>query len=315
MRLVFAGTPEFARAFLEELYLMPQHEVVAVYSQPDRPAGRGKHLRPSPVKEFAQKKGIPVIQPQSLKETAAQQTLAAWQPDLMVVVAYGLILPPEVLQIPVHGCINVHASLLPRWRGAAPIHRAIAAGDTKSGVAIMRMDADLDTGDVLAEAQLNIDPAETTGSLHDKLIELGRPLLRQVVDQIPDIFTSAKVQDDSQATYAKKILSAEAAINWNQSAREIDCWVRALNPAPGAFTLIDGERVKVWQTTPLDGCGKPGEILAISSEGVEVASGQGSLQLQRLQLAGKSPMDAAEVVRGHPQTFVPGKFFDTGTGS
>ena len=231
---------------------MPQHQVAAVYSQPDRPAGRGKHLRPSPVKEFAQNRGIPVVQPQNLKDTAAQQALAAWHPDLMVVVAYGLILPPAVLQIPVYGCINVHASLLPRWRGAAPIHRAIAAGDAKSGVAIMRMDAGLDTGDVLAEAQVDITATETTGSLHDKLIELGRPQLRRVVDQIPDIFTEAQAQDDNQATYAKKILSAEAAINWNQSAREIDRWVRALNPAPGAFTLIDGERVKVWRDAPRD---------------------------------------------------------------
>lgn len=315
MNLVFAGTPEFAQAFLEELLHVPNVEISGVYTQPDRPAGRGKQLRPSPVKQLAVANNLPVFQPQSLKDVDVQKQLAELKPDLMVVVAYGQILPEAILNIPRYGCINVHASLLPRWRGAAPIHRAIAAGDSETGISIMRMDVGLDTGDVLAENQLNIRADDTTGSLHDRLIELGRPLLRQVIAAFPEILDRAVPQDDTNATYAKKILTAESAVDWSKSAKELDALIRALNPAPGAYTFVENERVKIWAAAVSEGKGKPGEILRVAENGIEVACGQGSLILQKIQLAGKPVVDISDLLRGHASKFAPGLYFNSGASS
>jgi methionyl-tRNA formyltransferase len=312
VKLVFAGTPEFALAFLEELLLLPQVEIAAVYTQPDRRAGRGKQLRPSPVKQFAESKSLTVLQPESLKDSLAQQQLAELQPDLMVVVAYGQILPESVLQIPRYGCINVHASLLPRWRGAAPIHRAIAAEDEESGISIMHMDAGLDTGDVLATAKLPIQTDETTGSLHDRLIELGRPVLGRVISAMPDILYSATPQNEDDATYAGKILAAEAALDWYKPAHELDALVRALNPAPGAYSFLGEERIKIWATDVARGSGQAGQILSVSDRGIEVACTEGSLVLRKIQLAGKPVSDMPDLLRGHASKFVPGIHFSPG---
>jgi len=312
MKLVFAGTPEFARSFLEELLLLPQVNISAVYTQPDRRAGRGKQLRPSPVKQFAELNDLTVLQPGSLKESLAQQQLAELQPDLMVVVAYGQKLPESVLQIPRYGCINVHASLLPRWRGAAPIHRAIAAEDKESGISIMRMDAGLDTGDVLATAKLPIQAGETTGSLHDRLIELGRPVLGRVISAMPDILNSAIPQNEDNVTYASKILAMEASLNWFKPAHELDALVRALNPAPGAYSFLGEERIKIWATGVAAGSGQAGQILSVSDKGIEVACAEGSLVLQRIQLAGKPVSDMPDLLRGHARKFAPGIHFSAG---
>ena len=312
MKLVFAGTPEFARSFLEELLLLPQVNISAVYTQPDRRAGRGKQLRPSPVKQFAELNDLTVLQPGSLKESLAQQPLAELQPDLMVVVAYGQKLPESVLQIPRYGCINVHASLLPRWRGAAPIHRAIAAEDKESGISIMRMDAGLDTGDVLATAKLPIQAGETTGSLHDRLIELGRPVLGRVISAMPDILNSAIPQNEDNVTYASKILAMEASLNWFKPAHELDALVRALNPAPGAYSFLGEERIKIWATGVAAGSGQAGQILSVSDKGIEVACAEGSLVLQRIQLAGKPVSDMPDLLRGHARKFAPGIHFSAG---
>lgn len=312
LNLVFAGTPEFARAFLEELLHVPNVQISGVYTQPDRPAGRGKQLRPSLVKQLAAANNLPIFQPESLKDIDTQQQLAELKPDLMVVVAYGQILPQAVLDIPRYGCINVHASLLPRWRGAAPIHRAVAAEDRETGISIMHMDAGLDTGDVLAEAKLNIQPGDTTGSLHDRLIELGRPLLRQVITDIPEILDRATPQNDINATYAKKILTAEAALDWNKPAKQLDALIRALNPAPGAYTFMDNERIKVWRADLGEGTGQAGEILSTSDRGIEVACGCGSLILKKIQLAGKPVLDMPALLRGHASKFAPGLHFTSG---
>lgn len=309
MNIVFAGTPEFARAFLEEILLIPEVNIAAVYTQPDRPAGRGKQLRPSPVKSFALKHGLNVQQPANLKEAAAQQTLADLAPDLMVVVAYGQILAESVLQIPRYGCINVHASLLPRWRGAAPIHRAIAAEDNESGISIMQMDAGLDTGDVIVSSRLDIDPRETTGSLHDRLIELGRPLLRSTISFLPGIADQATKQPDEGVTYAKKITSTEAELDWRKPAHELDALIRALNPAPGAYTYLGDERIKIWHADISVGSGQRGEILSRSDNSIEVACGEGSLILRSIQLPGKPLADIADVLRGHANKFEIGFCF------
>ena len=306
MNLVFAGTPEFARAFLEAILQLQDHQVTAVYTQPDRRAGRGKQLRASPVKELALAHHLALCQPHSLRTPEAQQEFADLAPDLLIVVAYGLILPQQILQIPTFGCINVHASLLPRWRGAAPIQRTIAAGDPVSGISIMRMDAGLDTGDILAEAQLELAGNETSGSLHDRLIELGKPLLLEVLEAMPDILDQARPQDEALASYAEKISTTEAQIDWRQPAAKLDAWVRALNPTPGAYTLVQGERMKIWQAQVAHGAGAPGTILTASADGLEVACGKGSLLIRRAQLPGKSAMDVADLVRGYAQLFEPG---------
>ena len=244
LRIVFAGTPEFAAIHLRGL-LQSQHQLVGVYTQPDRPAGRGKKLQSSPVKQMAQAADIEVFQPASLRNEAAQQELAALGADVMVVVAYGLILPQEILDAPRIACLNVHASLLPRWRGAAPIQRAIEAGDAESGVTIMQMDAGLDTGNMLATASCAIDRNTTAASLHDQLAELGLPLLLEVLDSLPQHLASGRVQNEELATYAPKILKPEAEIDWRESAELVAGKIRAFNPFPISYTFLGGERLKV----------------------------------------------------------------------
>ncbi|MFL0335895.1 methionyl-tRNA formyltransferase [Stenotrophomonas maltophilia] len=295
MRIVFAGTPEFAVSSLRAA--ARHHEVVAVYTQPDRPAGRGRGLAPSPVKLEAVARGIPVYQPESLKDEAAQQQLRDLQPDLMVVVAYGLILPKAVLAIPTHGCWNVHASLLPRWRGAAPIQRAIQAGDTTTGVCLMQMEAGLDTGPVLLHQELPIAATDTGGQLHDKLAELGAQVLSDGLGLLrAGIKPIARPQPEQGVTYAHKLDKAEARLDWGQDADALARTVRAFNPWPIAEATLAGERVRIHGAVALDlAHGQaPGTVLAASRDGIDIACGQGALRLRTLQREGGKAITAAD---------------------
>ncbi len=313
-RIVFAGTPEFAALHLAGM-LTAGHRPIAVYTQPDRPAGRGKRLTPSPVKQLAQQHDIAVLQPASLKTDEAQVELAALAPDLLVVVAYGLILPQAVLDIPTHGCINVHASLLPRWRGAAPIQRAIEAGDTRTGTTIMQMDAGLDTGPMLARASVDIHPSMTASELHDRLAETGVPLLNSVLEALPEALEGAEAQDDSLATYAAKIDKAEAAINWRADAADLARKVRAFNPFPVCWTELSDQRIKVWGAEPCDTQGEPGTIISADEFGLTVACGSGGLRLTRLQFPGGKPLDIAALLRSRSELLAPGARFAVNAGS
>ncbi|WP_241505954.1 methionyl-tRNA formyltransferase [Parahaliea mediterranea] len=310
LRLLFAGTPEFAAHHLDAL-LGSRHQVVAVYTQPDRPAGRGKKLQASPVKQRALAAHLPVCQPASLRDEQAQRALADHGADVLVVVAYGLILPQAVLDAPRLGCLNVHASLLPRWRGAAPIQRAIAAGDTESGVTIMQMDAGLDTGAMLATARCAIGPHATTASLHDELAALGAPCLLEVLDDLPAHQARARVQDDSLATYASKIEKAEARLDFALPAAELDRRIRAFNPFPVCFSELGETRVKVWQARP-EGGGRlaaPGTVVHSDRDGIRVACGEGSLCLQVLQLPGGKALPVEALLNAHGERFAPGAVF------
>ena len=311
LRVVFAGTPDFAAASLQALLTMPskQVQVVAVYTQPDRKAGRGQKLRASPVKALALQHGLPVEQPESfsLKHdlgSVSRETLAAYQPDVMVVAAYGLILPKGVLAIPTFGCINVHASLLPRWRGAAPIQRAILAGDTQTGVTIMQMAAGLDTGDMLHKVTCPITSATTTASLHDTLATLGGQALVSVLQDLPHYQRHAQAQDDSLANYAEKISSTEGHIDWQQNAAHIDRQIRALN----AYTEHNGTRVKVLACAPAPFAAAlddqpAGTVIAIDNHAVQVVCGAPNqpqrLCLTKLQWAGGKPLTAAQINAGN----------------
>ncbi|AVH92144.1 methionyl-tRNA formyltransferase [Stenotrophomonas maltophilia] len=295
MRIVFAGTPEFAVSSLRAA--ARHHEVVAVYTQPDRPAGRGRGLAPSPVKLEAVARGIPVYQPESLKDAVAQQQLRDLQPDLMVVVAYGLILPKAVLAIPTHGCWNVHASLLPRWRGAAPIQRAIQAGDAKTGVCLMQMEAGLDTGPVLLHQELPIAAIDTGGQLHDKLAELGAQVLSDGLGLLrAGIKPIARPQPEQGVTYAHKLEKAEARLDWAQDADALARTVRAFNPWPIAEATLAGERVRIHGAVALeaDHGQVPGTVLAAGRDGIDIACGQGALRLRVLQREGGKAITAAD---------------------
>ena len=309
MKIIFAGTPDFAATHLQAL--ISQHEVVAVYTQPDRPAGRGKKLNASPVKLLAEQNNLPIYQPQSLKDPEQQTILANLQADIMVVVAYGLILPQVVLDAPRLGCINVHGSILPRWRGAAPIQRAVEAGDKETGVTIMQMDAGLDTGAMLTITRCPIEPSETSGSLYDKLAALGAPALLSTLDKLKAGTAVAVAQDNEQSTYAKKIDKAEALIDWSQPAIIIDQRIRAFSPFPAAYTEIEGLRVKIWAAqTSTQQLGTSGEIVAADDNGLLVGCGQGSLLLTEIQLAGKSRMPVSEILRSRVELFATGKRFE-----
>ncbi|WP_367380466.1 methionyl-tRNA formyltransferase [Stenotrophomonas cyclobalanopsidis] len=295
MRIVFAGTPEFAVSSLRAA--ARHHEVVAVYTQPDRPAGRGRGLAPSPVKLEAVARGIPVYQPETLKDPAAQQQLRDLQPDLMVVVAYGLILPRAVLTIPTHGCWNVHASLLPRWRGAAPIQRAIQAGDATTGVCLMQMEAGLDTGPVLLHQELAIAGTATGGDLHDALAALGAQVLSDGLGLLrAGIKPIARPQPEQGVTYAHKLDKAEAKLDWAQDAQALARTVRAFNPWPIAEAQLAGERVRIHGAVALDlAHGQaPGTVLAAGREGIDIACGQGALRLRVLQREGGKAITAAD---------------------
>ena len=309
LRIVFAGTPEFAAEHLEAL-LASRHQVIAVYTQPDRPAGRGQKLTPSPVKQLALQHAIPVHQPPTLRDPAAQAELAQLAPDLMVVVAYGLILPQAVLDIPRLGCINSHASLLPRWRGAAPIQRAIEAGDAESGVTVMQMEAGLDTGPMLLKVATPIGPQDTGGSLHDRLAGLGAQALVEAVEALAAGNLSGERQDDALATYAHKLNKDEARLDWRRPARELERLIRAFYPWPICHSTLNGEPLKVLAAVPGQGNGVPGTILAVSREGLTVACGEGSLQLTRLQLPGGKPLAFGDLFNSRREQFVIGQMLE-----
>ena len=292
MRIVFMGTPDFSVAALHALQ-SEGHEIACVYSQPPRPAGRGKKDRPSPVQAHAEQLGLPVRHPVSLRDADAQAEFAALRADIAVVVAYGLILPQAILDAPAHGCLNIHASLLPRWRGAAPIHRAIMAGDTDTGVCIMQMEAGLDTGPVLSRAATPIGVDETTDQLHDRLAKIGAELIVGTLAKLPSL--TPKPQPEDGVTYAHKIDKAEAAIDWTRSADEVDRQIRGLSPFPGAWFEAEGVRIKVLGSQLANGNGAPGEVLDDTLTG---ACGTGAVQLMRLQRAGKGAQDADVFLRG-----------------
>lgn len=282
-----------------------RHEVTAVLTQPDRPAGRGRKLRPSPVKAFALEHGIEVLQPASLSDPGIQEQLVKMQPDLAVVVAYGLLLPPAVLAIPRVGCINVHASLLPRWRGASPIQAAILAGDPLSGISIMQMEAGLDTGPVFAMRELDIAATDTADSLHDRLAALGAELLSEVIDDVLAETAIATQQDEAAATYAGRISKSDATIDWSASADEIDRQIRAYRSWPVAETRLDGQRMRCWSATPIAAGAaaaepEPGTVAAVTSDGIDVQTGDGVLRLREIQMPGRQRMPAGQFANGYP---------------
>lgn len=316
LRIVFAGTPDFAATHLQAL-IDSEHQLIAVYSQPDRPAGRGKKLRASPVKQLAESAGIPVHQPVSLRVEQEQHTLAQLNADVMVVVAYGLILPKAVLDAPRLGCLNVHGSLLPRWRGAAPIQRAIEAGDKETGITIMQMDEGLDTGAMLATRRCAIGPQTSSAMLYDTLAGLGPVLLLEVLGNLVEFQSRAVAQQDEQATYAQKILKPEAELDWRENAIALDRTIRAFNPFPICFGTLGNERVKFWQAQPLaaNAVEPPGTITQADKEGIRVSCGAGQLLIQRLQLAGGKPLTAAQLLNARSELFAVGQRFSPATKS
>lgn len=307
MRVVFAGTPEFARVALERLQAAG-FEIPLVLTQPDRPAGRGMKLQASPVKQFALEQGMAVAQPRSLRldgkfpeeAEAGRQALLDARPDVMVVAAYGLILPQWVLDLPRLGCLNIHASLLPRWRGAAPIHRAIEAGDAETGITIMQMDAGLDTGDMLLIEREPIRAEDTTAGLHDRLAALGGRLIVEALELAACGGLQATPQPEAGVSYAHKIEKAESAIDWRQDAAQIARRLRAFDPFPGGQAQLEGETLKIWRAEPAEGRGAPGEVLAADAGGLLVACGQGALRLLELQRAGGKRLGAAAFLQSRP---------------
>ncbi|MEJ2478906.1 MAG: methionyl-tRNA formyltransferase [Acidihalobacter sp.] len=299
MNIVYAGTPEFAVPALRAL-VEAGHRVTAVYTQPDRPAGRGRRLRPSPVKEAATALGIEVRQPQSLRDREAQEALRALAPDLMVVAAYGLILPVEVLTIPRLGCVNIHASLLPRWRGAAPIQRALLAGDMRTGVTIMQMDEGLDTGAMLRRSATPITPEDTAETVHDRLAQLGAEALLAVLPELEAGTLRGEPQEDAQASYARKLSKDEAAVDWSLPATQIARQIQAFNPWPVAETRFQGQPLKLLEARALDqtATAVPGTPVAETRQGIDIATGDGMLRVLRLQVAGRRAQSAAEFVNG-----------------
>lgn len=312
-RLIFAGTPEFAAIHLQAL-LNAGIRPVAVYTQPDRPSGRGQQLQASAVKQLALTHGIPVEQPPNFRAIQAQETLKAYAPDLMIVVAYGLLLPPVVLSTPRLGCVNVHGSLLPRWRGAAPIQRAIQALDAETGVGLMQMEAGLDTGPILAETRLEISPTDTSASLHDKLAAAGAQLLLEHLPNLLNQQLVARIQPEQGVTYAKKLEKAEAMIDWSQSAAQIDAQVRAFNPWPVAQTSVSEHTLRVWASEPVNTSiahtpapsSSPGQILEQLSDRLLVACGNGVLAITEAQIAGGKRLSMKDMLNAKRELFAAG---------
>jgi methionyl-tRNA formyltransferase len=327
LRIIFAGTPEFAAHHLQVLIdaaLHHGHIIVGVYTQPDRPAGRGKKLNASAVKKLALNHQLCVFQPPSLKDESAQIELKSLRADIMIVVAYGLILPKIILDTPTYGCINVHGSILPRWRGAAPIQRAILGdelapdGDKKTGVTIMQMDVGLDTGDMLVKSECDIGPHETTASLHNKLMHLGGVALLKVLAQLETATLTAISQDESLANYAEKITKQEAQINWGLSARQVERGIRAYNPFPIAYSFFGQQRIKIYQAKFIERLDLrdttkeivAGEVLSLDENGLAIACGEGVLQITYLQLPGKKAMSLTELINGYQDYFSIGSCFE-----
>lgn len=307
LRIIFAGTPDFAARHLDAL-LSSEHQIVGVFTQPDRPAGRGKKLMPSPVKVLAEAHDVPVFQPSSLRPQENQQLVADLGADIMVVVAYGLILPKAVLEMPRLGCINVHGSLLPRWRGAAPIQRSLWAGDSETGVTIMQMDVGLDTGDMLYKLSCPITAEDTSGSLYDKLAGLGPQGLLTTLAQLANGTAQPEVQDESLVSYAEKLSKEEARIDWSLSAAQLERCIRAFNPWPMSWLEIDGQPVKVWRASVIAEAthAEPGTIVAATKQGIQVATGDGILSLESLQPAGKKAMSSQDLLNSRREWFIPG---------
>jgi methionyl-tRNA formyltransferase len=299
VKVVFMGTPEFAVPSLEKL--IETQEVVGVVTQPDRPAGRGKKLRPSPVKVAAEKAGIPVYQPKSLRTEEAADPLRQWSPDMIIVAAFGQILRPHVLDLPSHGCLNVHASLLPRWRGASPIQHTILAGDDETGITLMQMDVGLDTGPMYVQQAIPIRADETAASLHDCLAELGAVMLGEHLDDILDGRITAKPQDDDLASYAPMIKKENGRLDWNQTSAQLDRQIRAMTPWPGAFTIWNGQLLKVLKAEPIGGqpIGETGQVVDVGGTAVVITQ-DGGLALHLVQLAGKRAISMIDFLRGQP---------------
>lgn len=299
MRVIFAGTPDFSVAALEAL-LAAGHEIVAVYTQPDRQSGRGRKTRPGPVKLCAQQHELVIEQPATMKDAAAR--MREFSADIMVVVAYGILLPPEILQIPKFGCLNIHASLLPRWRGAAPIHRAIERGDSESGITIMQMDAGLDTGDILATFPVDIEASDTSENLHDRLTLVGANAINEVLRKLDYYQSSPAPQQQELVTYAKKINRDEANINWQENCELLERRIRAFTPWPGSQTWYQGTKLRIWQAMCSDEAHQstPGTILSADKSGIKIACGKGCLQIVKLQRAGGKSLPAADFLNGMP---------------
>jgi len=307
LRIIFAGTPDFAARHLDAL-LSSEHQIVGVFTQPDRPAGRGNKLTPSPVKVLAEQHHLPVFQPKSLRPEENQHLVAALNADVMVVVAYGLILPKAVLDMPRLGCINVHGSLLPRWRGAAPIQRSLWAGDNETGVTIMQMDVGLDTGDMMYKIACPIEADDTSASLYDKLAQLGPQGMLATLQQMAAGTAKREVQDESLVTYAEKLSKEEARLDWNLSAAQLERCIRAFNPWPVSYFTLEDQPVKVWQATVLAQTtdAEPGTIIHADKQGIQVATAEGVLNLTQLQPAGKKPMSAQDLLNSRREWFTPG---------
>jgi methionyl-tRNA formyltransferase len=309
-KIVFAGTSEFAVHSLTAL-MNSSHQIIAVYTQPDRPSGRGLKLTPSPVKTAALEMHLPLFQPPSLREEAAQQQLAELKPDLMVVVVYGLLIPKNVLTIPEKGCINVHPSILPRWRGAAPIQRAIAAGDLETGVTIMQLDEGWDTGDILSQIHCPIYPTESSQALSERLAIVGAELLVKTIDQLEAGQIHPLPQDHAQANYASKLEKIEGELNWEESAVDLERKIRAFNPWPVAYTNWENQQIRIWQAETLLERSPvtipPGTLLGINDKGLDVATGDGALRIIKLQLPGAKPISAFDFINSKKSLLIPFK--------